>query len=88
MSTDTSAAAAASIAEIAPTIEAAVLERIRESAGFGQTCDEIEIAMVLSHQCASARLRALSLSGKIADLGERRPTRSGRKAIVWYAVTP
>lgn len=49
----------------------------------GATCDECETVTGLSHQTASARLRALVLKGKIHDGGTKRPTRSGRSAIVW-----
>jgi predicted transcriptional regulator len=49
------------------------------------TCDEVERATGLSHQTVSARIRALVLDGMIEDSREKRPTRSGRRAIVWAA---
>ena len=50
---------------------------------WGTTCDGAEIVLGLSHQTCSARFTALSKRGEIVDSGERKPTRSGRKAIIW-----
>lgn len=83
--TDTSAAAAASMVAIAPSIESAVARYISDAGCNGATCDEIEQALCLTHQCCSARIRALALDHRIMDLGERRKTRSGRAAIVWFS---
>lgn len=51
----------------------------------GATCDEIEQIFKFTHQGASARVRELNQTNKIIDSGDRRRTRSGRKAIVWIA---
>ena len=61
---------------------------IREDRPKGATCDEIEVALSLSHQTASARVRDLFKAGSIRDSGLRRNTRTGRKATVWEAVLP
>ena len=61
---------------------------IREDRPKGATCDEIEVALSLSHQTASARVRDLFKAGSIRDSGIRRNTRTGRKAAVWEAVLP
>lgn len=53
----------------------------------GCTCDEIEQDLGLSHQTASARINELMGLSLITDRGQRRPTRSGRKAIVWETTT-
>ena len=53
----------------------------------GATCDEVECALGLRHQTASARICELSEEGRVADSGERRLTRSGRKAVVWREVS-
>ena len=82
---ETSKAAAESIAEAAPAIRKRIHERIAESLN-GMTCDEVEAAMGLSHQTASARVHELRKLGMLLDVGEKRPTRSGRNATVWYAV--
>lgn len=47
------------------------------------TCWEIEQALEMSHQTASARLWELRRAGVIQDTGRRRKTGSGRSAIVW-----
>lgn len=49
----------------------------------GLTCDEIEKMMDGKHQTISARVNELRDKGWIKDSGQRRPTRSGRNAIVW-----
>lgn len=49
----------------------------------GATCDEIEVALDLRHQTASARVRELALAELIFDTGQRRRTRSGRGARVY-----
>jgi hypothetical protein len=48
----------------------------------GATVDEIEIALGMSHQTASARATELKATGQIFDSGFRRETRSGRNAAV------
>ena len=47
------------------------------------TDDEIEVALDMRHQTASARRRELAIARLVADTGARRKTRSGRSAIVW-----
>jgi hypothetical protein len=51
----------------------------------GATNDEIEAALGLIHQNASARTRTLVLKGRLRDSGRTRATRSGRQASVWVA---
>jgi hypothetical protein len=82
---DTSRDAARSMDEHAAPCRRAILAHIRD-APDGATCDEIEVALRMRHQNASARLRELSLGEWIRDSGERRPTRSGRRARVYVAV--
>lgn len=48
----------------------------------GATCDEVEQALELSHQSASARMTELKAKGLIKLAGKRK-TRSGRNAGVW-----
>ncbi len=78
---DTSIAAKKTID--AKSIESIVYEHIKNHGRRGVTCDEVEVALNLRHQTASARFTALFKRGDIVDSGERRPTRSGRKAIAW-----
>ena len=49
----------------------------------GATCDELEVTMNGRHQSISATLTYAKKNRLIVDSGERRPTRSGRAAIVW-----
>ena len=79
---DTSADAAKAIKPDVLTIRRKVFRALVD----GATCDEIEQTLELTHQTASARVRELAQAGTIRDSGERRLTRSGRKAIVWIAV--
>ena len=60
---------------------------MRKDLPKGATCDEVEAALSLSHQTASARIRGLFQDGSIQDSGLRRNTRTGRKATVWEAAT-
>lgn len=61
----------------------AVLKAILQAPN-GMTCDEIEVALNMSHQTVSARVRDLVKDRfLIMDSGKVRKTRSGRNAIVW-----
>ena len=53
------------------------------SSSGGATDDEVESALSMRHQTASARRRELVLLGLVKDSRKRRPTRSGRNATVW-----
>ena len=85
MSRDTSADALSSVAESVDKLRSIVLVMICERDAEGATCDEVEVALSMRHQTASARVNELMEAGKISDSGVRRRTRSGRKAIVWVA---
>jgi len=65
--------------------------RKRQVFGFiksngGATCWEIETALGLLHQSASATITHLRKTGHLADTGKRRPTNTGRLATVWGVV--
>lgn len=51
----------------------------------GLTCDEVEVVTQLSHQTASARINGLYRRDVIVASGDKRLTRSGRRALVWRA---
>lgn len=85
-SSDTSKLAAESIAPKAGRLRASVLAEVRDRGVDGTTCDEVEVALSLRHQTASARIRELALNGSIVDTGRKRPTRSKRPAVVYCAV--
>lgn len=60
-----------------------VIETASQQGQYGLTCDEVESRLQGKHQTISARVNELRDRGWIKDSGERRRTRSGRKAIVW-----
>lgn len=89
---DTSAEAAISIAPKTTNLRVCILAFIRNRKQ-GATADEIEVALNLRHQTASARCRELSILNQIErrldpKTGKtiRRKTRSGRYAEVLFAV--
>lgn len=52
---------------------------------LGVTDDEIEVALDMLHQSASAARNSLMNDGWLADTGIRRNTRRGFRAIAWVA---
>lgn len=56
---------------------------IHDAGWEGTTDDEIEVALGLPHQTASARRRGLVLRGLVGASGKRRRTRRDRTATVW-----
>jgi hypothetical protein len=82
---DTSEAAAHSIAPHMGRLCSMVVEYVRGQGARGATSDEVEEALDLRHQTASARLKQARDLGVLVDSGERRLTRSGRKAAVLVA---
>lgn len=80
-SSDTSKAAAeAKRATVASDLER-VYAFIESRGSFGATDDEMEAALDMRH--ASSRRNGLARAGRVMDSGERRRTRSNRKAAVW-----
>lgn len=65
---------------------ARIFERIEACGEGGATCDEVEQALAMIHQTASARILELAQVGRIIDTGRRRPTRTGRNARVYVTV--
>lgn len=49
----------------------------------GRTADELIVELHRGHATVSARVNELANAGWIVDSGMRRPTRSGRDAVVW-----
>lgn len=78
---ETSEAAAKSIAPVLGLCESRVLNTIKFMGGA--TCDEVEVHTNMRHQNASARIVGLASRGLIVRTEEKRATRSGRKANVW-----
>lgn len=65
-----------------PRLRAAVLKHIMQCGERGATCEEIEVALDMRHQSASARVNELMNTQRIAVHGLRK-TSSGRNAFVW-----
>lgn len=82
---DTSKQAAERVKPNVAALRQRLLAELQVRGSTGATCDELEQALNLSHQTASARLREMNLKGAIVDSAKRRNTRSGRAAIVWHA---
>lgn len=78
----TSKEAANSVRKDAHRLGGRVLDIIKAKPS---TCDEIERMTGISHQTTSARIRQLALAGEVKDSGDKRPTSSGRRAIVWQS---
>ncbi len=78
---ETSMAAAESVENVAGTLRAKIAAFIERRGGA--TCDEVEAAMDLRHQTASARITELRLLGEIEKTDAKRATRSGRGAVVY-----
>lgn len=77
---DTSKDAAKSMEPHVSRLAADILGRLRAKSS---TAHEIEASSGMRMQTISARIRELTLKGYLEDSGERRPTPSGRNAIVW-----
>lgn len=83
--TDTSKAAAERIRKDAPRLRRLVYEYIAARGQAGTTDQECQEALNLASNTQGPRRIELTDSGHVRDSGQRRPTRSGRGAIVWVA---
>lgn len=84
---DTSKAAADSLSDgTAKALREIVYRHLLERDARGATDDEMEAALGMRHQTLSARRRELVIKGLAIDSGDKRKTRSGRSATVWFAV--
>lgn len=82
-SSATSQAASQSIHPFVNQMQWDVIGALDAAYPNGVTCDEVEIALHMKHQTASARIRELVLKGFVEDSGKERPTRSGCAAVVY-----
>lgn len=82
----TSAEAAERAEPKAATQRAFVLDRFREWPENGWTDDELAEATGMNPSTLRPRRIELVNAGLVEDSGEKRPTRSGRRATVWRAV--
>ncbi len=65
-----------------------IIEYVRAQGINGSTCDQAEVALVMSHQTCSARFSEMSDEDKgegrsLFPSGELRPTRTGHRAAVF-----
>jgi hypothetical protein len=81
---DTMQDAADDITPVTGKLRKRVYAEIVKRGEYGATCDELEVALGLTHQTCSARVNELMRARAIIGTGKR-PTRSGRKARVWCA---
>lgn len=84
---ETSVAAAVSLLGHVAVQRDRVLRYVASCGSYGAIDDEIERALDLPHQSASARRRELVLLGEVVPTIERRRTRAGRRAIVHVVAT-
>lgn len=83
---DTSRAAAASMADISGRIRLQVLDAIRYSGNDGRTALELEAELHIDGDTIRPRIVELMNAGAVIDSGERRKTASGRNARVLVSV--
>lgn len=82
---ETSEAAAESIEPSRVALCRSILAFVASRFDMGATCDEIEAALGLAHQTASARVWELRGAGCVAETSMQRGTRRGRMATVIIA---
>ncbi len=81
--TETSRAAADRIRSSAPNMRTAILRHLSERGQAGATDEELQTTLGLRVQTETPRRGELVKLGLVRDSGRRRPTISGRQAIVW-----
>lgn len=86
--TATSLAAAKGIAPQISTLRERVYRYIAACGALGATDDQVEAALKMRHQTASARRRELVIAGRVVDSGRTAKTRSGARATVWVVTSP
>jgi hypothetical protein len=79
----TSKAAAAAIALSAHSLREAIYTFLSNRRGQGATDEEIQLALGMHANTQRPRRVELVERGIVVDSGRTRPTRSGRRAVVW-----
>jgi hypothetical protein len=82
----TSFASAAAIVPRKRTLRGQVLGFIHSQGFAGATDYEIETALKMLGNTVRPRRRELEQMGIVLDSGKRRPTQTGRDAIVWITI--
>lgn len=83
---ETSRAAAEAIEPAAETLRRRVLDFLRGVADLGATDEDMQLIMKMNPSTQRPRRIELVEMGLVLDSGRTRPTRSGRKAVVWVIV--
>ncbi len=84
----TSDLAAAQIEPVSGCLRQIIYDHIVSRGPLGATSQAIEIALGIPAQTVTPRVKELRTLGLVWNSGMFRPTRSGRKAIVWSACPP
>jgi CRP-like cAMP-binding protein len=82
----TSNEAAKAIEPVAQRQRDMLYEYVCDQYMLGTTNQEAEVALGMPAQTITPRMGELRKEGLVTDSGEKRLTRSGRKAIVWIDV--
>lgn len=82
----TSREAAQAIEPHAPSLRARVFEYLCSRGSQGATDDEMQVALSLAAHTQAPRRVELKEAGCVRNSGHKRPTRTGRNAIVWIAI--
>ncbi len=86
MHSETSKAAAREIQPAAGTLRAKVLRFLQAFAGeYGATDEQMQVYLDMAPNTQRPRRIELVRAGLVEDSGEKRKTKSGRKAVVWRA---
>ena len=80
---DTSISAASDLAPDLGRLQAMAKRAISEAGATGLTADELADRLDLDRYTIQPRTSELRRKRVIADSGQRRPNRSGKRAIVW-----
>jgi hypothetical protein len=78
--------AAKAIEPVAGRLRKVVLTWLVERGAQGGTDEEMQAALDMAANTQRPRRIELTAAGRVKDSGQTRPTRSGRKAVVWQAV--
>lgn len=83
---DTSYEAAVEIEDSRSTLRGRVFRFILDRGSDGATDEEVQLELGMNPSTQRPRRIELMRAKQVADSGERRLTRSGRKAVVWKVV--
>jgi hypothetical protein len=83
---ETAHAAADAIAQTAGQLRAVVLSAIEKAGAAGATDEELQDRLGMPANTQRPRRWELERAGLVRDSGQRRPTKSGRNAVVWVVI--